>query len=180
MLGAEIIGARDVVMVIATLGDDGRIDSLIADSAVDIEASHIGKYWESMFDPSHLSVDMAQATIWRIQPLTRRQKRHIPSNADVMERAEWYVRCGLLSVKNRPIMDGGREVQTPAPSTTDLGQLGKVIDEKWLDEVNLPDDQIVALYRMIKHISEAPHPLSRSSSKESGDGQSNEKKEPPE
>jgi hypothetical protein len=153
-------------------------ENLIADSALDPREMNISAYWDSLFDESLVRLLPGEQPSWfTIAPLTVAQKQAAPpAGASVLDRAAWYVRCGLMRVENYMIQSAAGDAPAAQPDRKDTGRLGEMASEKWFQDVNFSEEDTIALYRMIYHISEAQHPLSRRSVRPPGATASNETK----
>lgn len=167
MRGRQITGPRRVVLLVPWELKDGV--QLLADSAVDAAKTKIKDYWDSLFDESKLVLIPGESPTWlTIAPLTPGQKLAAPST--INERIAWFIRCGLIRTENYQIMgaDGvSREAEQPDRADRG-GRVGEMASEEWYLRCQITEDDKHALYRMIAHLSEAQHPLSRCSATQPG------------
>jgi hypothetical protein len=176
--GRQIIGPRRVVL--AAILDDG---SVVLDSAIDLKHSQLWtEYWPSLFDPAKLQFHPGDRPSWfTISPVSTAQKLAAPprgSNAPAFPRAAFFVRAGLLSIEDYPIVAAdGSERPAAQPERRRMGGLGEMATDDWLADSGLSEHDICALGIMIEHISEALHPLARRSVGPSGPGGQREQTE---
>lgn len=165
MRGRQITGQRRVVLLVPwDLGKSEGVQ-LLADSAVDTAQTKVKDYWDSLFDEQKLVMVPGERPTWfTISPLTTGQKLAAPSSP-LQERVAWFLRCGLVKIDNYQVMGvDGVTKEAEQPDRADRGpRVGEMASEDWYLRCQLTDEDKLGLYRMISHISEAQHPLSRPS-----------------
>lgn len=162
MRGRQITGPRRVLLLVPWEVKDGV--QLLADSAVDTAKTKVQEYWNSMFDESKLVLVQGETPTWfTIAPLTSGQKLAAPST--LQERVAWFLRCGLVRIENYQVMGvDGVSREADQPDRVDRGgRVGEMASEEWYLRCQITDEDKLGLYRMINHLSEAQHPLSRPS-----------------
>jgi hypothetical protein len=142
----------------------------LVDPAVDVAGSDFDAYWESGFDIKHVAFYEGQQPSWfTLRPLTRRQRDALDIAFGERSSISWYLRCGIVKIENYDLVkEDGVRAGAPQPEMERRGELGEVASEKWLDEVNFPTDQRVALFHAINKITEPSLPLSMPSKPQSG------------
>lgn len=171
MRGRQITGQRRVVLLVPwDLGKSEGVQ-LLADSAVDTAQTKVKDYWDSLFDEAVVKFLPGEKPTWfSIAPLTAGQKLAAPGSP-LQERVAWFIRCGLVKIDNYQVMgpDGvSREAEQPDRADRG-GRLGEMASEDWYLRCAMTDEDKLALYRMINHVSEAQHPLSRLSGRPAGE-----------
>lgn len=93
------------------------------------------EYYASYYsDHEKLKLD-GEPSVFIIRPLTRRQA-DVCSSFGGRAAEVHTLRCGLWGVENLPIVDAdGNEQPCPPPKREQIGDLGSVITEGWLDQV---------------------------------------------
>ncbi len=164
MLGRRVTGARKVVVAVE-LPSGGAV----VDPAVDIDRSNLAAYRESLWDAKHLNfLDGERPTWFHVQPLTRRQKDACETFAP-RATAAWYLRCALLAIDNYQIVAAdGSIIDAAQPERVANGAYGLMASEKYIDDLNLPEPHLLAIWLMIRTLSEAQLPLSKPSSTRPG------------
>ena len=159
---------RVVVAIQARLEDDVVI---VADPAVNVEASDLDEYAASGFNLAHLNfLDGEKPTYFEIQSMTRRQKEASPDESHPRRIAAWRWRCAVTAHENYTIVDAsGRETEPQQPDRAQNGDLGMMASAKWMDAMDPPAEYLHALSSMISTYSEASGPLASKSSTPSGD-----------
>jgi len=162
-LGRRQTGPRRFVVAVGG-------EHAIVDPAVDLEASDLRAYWDSLFDEKHLKyLPGEQPTYWQIQQLAPAQKNHVDSLSGIRVKAGFVIRAGVLGHQTFTIeRDDGSIAPASQPERRDNGKLGWLAPESWLEELNPPAEVLVALMAAIIHLSEAQRPLSRPSGQPSG------------
>ena len=160
----QIIGPRQVALVVIEAPPFVPELLMAFDSAVDLTRTDYGKYKESLYDRRHLAIKEGQRpSLFTIQPLTMAQKLSAPAANEGLSRAAFFVRCGLTRIDEYSIEINGDSRPIPQPDRRKNGQLGDMATPEWLLECGLSEEDIRALGFMIAHISEAQSPLATSS-----------------
>lgn len=164
MLGRRVTGPRRVVIAVEL-----PAGGAVVDPAVDVERSNLAEYRASLWDDRHLAFRAGEKPTWfLIQPLTRRQKDACEGFAP-RAAAAWYLRCALLAIENYQVVSAAGEIiDAPQPERVPNGAFGLMATEKWVDELNLPEEHLLACWFMIRALSEAQLPLSKPSATPSG------------
>lgn len=159
MLGRRVSGPRKVVVAVELPGGGS-----VVDPAVDVEHSNLAAYKADLWDPKHLVFRDGERPTWfHVQPLTRRQKDACETFAP-RAAAAWYVRCALLEIDNYQVLNGdGVIAEAPQPERVANGAFGLMASDKYVDELNLPEEHLLAVWLMVRTLSEAQLPLSRHS-----------------
>lgn len=142
-------------------------DTSIADDESDYDA-----YVESLYsDESTLTLRPEDPpTRWNIRQLTSEQKDAVEAQGDPRKIAFMSIRCALLGVEHYQVEEPDGSVHDPAPPyTLNAGRLGTILQERWLHELNLPDEHILELFAAIRRFSNATVPLSQHSGPQSGE-----------
>jgi hypothetical protein len=131
-----------------------------ADDAVDRDKSDISKYNDS-FERKYLKLKKGkQPTIFKLRPMSYRQRMHFESIEDNTRKFEFALRCGIWDIQNYIIetQDGGNGIAMPKPVRVKDPQLGELLPESWIEEMNLPPDQIVHVGAAVITISQGQRP----------------------
>jgi hypothetical protein len=121
---------------------------VVADPAIDIEASDIKAYWDSNFDEQHLVLKNGEEpTRFTIAQLNRPQKEAIDAMPGARVISSWYMRASVLAITNYEITDdAGEQMQVPLPDRKDQGKFGEMASEKWTNDLNLPQEYGTTLF----------------------------------
>jgi hypothetical protein len=171
MRGRQITGPRRVVLLVPWESSASEGIQLLADSAVDTKATKVKDYWDALFDESKLVMLPGERPTWfTIAPLTSGQKLAAPSSP-IQERVAWFIRCGLVRIENYQVRGvDGVDKEAEQPDRADRGgRVGEMASEEWYLRCQITDEDKLALYRMINHVSEAQHPLSKGSARPAGE-----------
>jgi len=179
MISRYRVGPRRVVIAASipvSRDDGGSVDVPLVDMAVDLDASDLKAYRDSLWDTKHLFfVEGEQPTWWTIHPLTRRQK-DAAEGMTPRQRAAFYIRCSVSKVENYPLIEeDGTRAEIAQPKRKQNGSLGIMAQESWVDKLDLPEEYLHAFAHMIRVISEAGDPLASKSEPPSGPGKLDEK-----
>jgi len=163
MIGKYIVGPRRVAIAYK------MNDVIVADPAIDILQSNLDHYQSSLFELEWLKyLPGEKPSLFTIQPLTRRQKDAAESMS-MRERSAWYLRCSLLGTSNYQVLKQDNSLsEIASPERIQNGSYGLMAPEMYIDELDLPEQYLLGLMLMIRHISEAQIPISAASSKPSG------------
>lgn len=144
---------------------------LPSDDAIDSAGTDYDAYIRSGYDAKHLQLKEGRSfTVFKLAQLRHKQTTYAES-LSAGERREFIVRAGLRSVDGLKMVDDqGRELPVPPIRFRDETELGRLIDPKWLDDVNLGSRNLEWLELAIVGISEVGLPLSTRSGGQSGAG----------
>ncbi len=164
-LGVRVCKSRTVALL--STSDEGM---LMADPAIDLEASDVHAYYKSLFDIENLVFKSGQEpTLWTIKGPSKGQKDHGASIKNPRLCKEWYIRCGLLAHNIWTIEDDdGVVIPGAQPGQKEIGGILQEATEAWYEGMQFPDGIASALYQMIAWLSEAQRPLSKPSDPPSG------------
>ena len=156
MLGRRAL--TPVRCVLAIRLSDG---TTFADPAVDLKASDLEAYEESNFsDMSHITLrDGYEPTFITFRQLTTKQKDY---SYGLSGRAQYnfHCRCSITSLDNFMIYNqDGSTAPAPAPQLKNTPPFGAIATEKWISDLNLPNEVLAAFNYIITKISEAKDPL---------------------
>lgn len=167
MLGRRACAPRDCVVAFKGKGDS---EPLAIDPAVDLQASDLDAYRESLWDTKHLAYHPGQTpTLLRLQPLTVAQKEASESITGQRKSGAFWFQCGVTQITNYQVeKPDGSLVELPQVVRREEGRLGWMITDAWMAEANLPAQLLVAVHLMLLSMSEAQLPLSRPSGQPSG------------
>lgn len=154
--------------------------NLVVDPAVDLDASDLDAYSESMFDPKYLVLkEGTEATYWTITALTMGQRDEATRTGTLAGVQAYYIRCGLLDHATWTIedVDDGSVTNGPQPDRKKHGS-DSLASQKWIEDMRFPQDIRTALWSMINTLCEAKRPLSKPSEPPAGAEPSSKNDEP--
>ncbi|MHC4619700.1 MAG: hypothetical protein ACYTEQ_18295 [Planctomycetota bacterium] len=161
------------ISVIWEIERDGET-AVILDPAIDPDKSDIKGYWDSMFqDESCLTYRPGEKpTRFRIRPMTPKQKDYAVG-LNIRLLSMWRIRCGVMDIENYVQVDddGAQKVDTGSARMGKSEVPGRPIAKRqWVEDLDLPEEYMMAIGKMIEHISEGKAPLSSNSAPPDGRG----------
>jgi len=127
------------------------------DPAIDHNECNYREYIEAGYDLSKLKQKIGeQWTVFVLAPLTRRQKTGRETAVNERQRKEMTIQFGLRNVSNY-LVDG---VELATPERRDIGTVGWLVTDKWMDKADFTNDELDELTAAIDDIGELTIPLS--------------------
>jgi hypothetical protein len=136
-----------------------EIDFVVStDPAID-GGSHAA-FAESGYDYSKLVFVENNPTVFRLKPMTYRQRCALNEKDVVFKRAELAIKCGLVGVKDYKIIKpDGTEYMLRSPDVENVPGLGAVVTDAWLEEAGFSTGVLYELGGAVIGISELSRPL---------------------
>jgi hypothetical protein len=118
-------------------------------------------YTDAGYDVEKLDLE-GKPAVFVLAPLTRRHKIHRDNATNDRMRQEATVQLGLRAISGYEIEDASGNVTELAigdDDRRDLGEAGKMLNDKWMDRANLRDMEVEILAAVIERITELEAPL---------------------
>jgi len=135
----------------------GEVRLVLRDDPAVIKESY-ADYADAGFDFTKLKfVEGQSPTVFTVRPMTYRQKMAFEEKANIVQKIEFAVRCGLVAVSNFTIEKAdGTRMEPPPIKHIDQPPYGLMVAQEWLEGAGIQTAYLVEIGTAIISITEVP------------------------